>query len=114
MQHKAKGPSEEEEPQELARFRREWLAELQKKKTDTSSSVLSGPPEPVTAKTGVLRIKPYGNLSPVSAAPQKYPGPSSQTISGHPSALSTVSSSSIERGPIPLPRTISSALNIGC
>jgi F-box protein 9 len=109
---KAKEPSEDEEPQELAHFRREWLAELLKKKTDTGTATatsIGGPPV-----TEASAVKLSRDLWPSFAAPQNYPGPSSQTIAGRPSALSNVSisSSSIEHSSTPLPRTISSAINI--
>jgi F-box protein 9 len=98
-----KTSSEDDEPQELARFRREWLAELQKKKQTDPTGVT----QPVAVKQ---RWKPWA----ASAAPQNYPGPSAQTLTGRPSTLPNVSisSSSVERGITPLPRTVSSALNV--
>ena len=103
---KAEEPSEEEEePQELAHFRSEWLAELQRKKTGASSSTPTAAPTPVQ----VAISKSYKDLLPQT---RDYLRHSSQTISGHPSVLSNVSSSSIDRGLVPLPQTISSALNV--
>jgi F-box protein 9 len=108
-----KAPSEDDdEPQELARFRREWVAELQKKTDIHSAAPTSYDPTNVTQPP--IAVNPRWEPWSTSAAPQNYPGPSSRTITGQPSALSNVSisSSSIERGAAPLPRTVSSALNV--
>lgn len=109
-------PSEDEEPQELARFRREWLAELLQRKTRTGVSttsqdpVISGPVTPSQAGA----VSPSRDPWPTSVGSQNYQGPSSQTIASHPSSFSNVSisSSSIEHRTTPLPRHVSSALNV--
>lgn len=100
----SKPPSnEEDEPLELARFRQEWLEELKKKKVATGS----GSTAPNTENSG----SSFKGHIVQAEVPQTSPGPSTQTISGSPSALTYVSPASILASR-PLPPHLSSALNI--
>lgn len=102
---KVKDPLQEE-PDELVHFRREWLAELEKKKSSNGAATAS--PDAVVSER-----RPFVTQS--SAGKPGFPwsasGPSSQNIPGHPFALSNAAISSIEHSNI-LPRSNSSALNI--
>ena len=102
--HKTKVSSEDEEPQELAHFRREWLAELQKKKIGTNIATAT-PLVPAVIEAPVTQASAVRIPWPASALAQDYSGPSN---AGHPFALpnGSISSSSTT----PLPRSVKSAL----
>lgn len=104
-------PQPEEEPQELARFRQEWLAELQSRKPATGNE--PGPTSPDDAKPSVYGTSGSKTSVIPAALPPALPGPSTQTIAGIPSAITVISPASIHRASsTPLPPALRAAINV--
>ncbi|KAF8074834.1 hypothetical protein FPV67DRAFT_1408248 [Lyophyllum atratum] len=109
MQSTAPSISTDVEPQELARFRAEWLAELQSRKAAKSLAgkqvnlALASEPQQGTSKTVAK--------SPVIPAPFPQVGPSTPTIAGVPPALAKFTPSA-QLVDSPLPHKLGSALSI--
>lgn len=103
----------EEEPAELARFRAEWLAELQKRKAEDAAGSQTAPPN-FEVNLKAESSSSSGIHAPSVAAPQDTPGPSTQTISGTPAALTYVSPAAVRGGSaaLPLNPVLGTALNI--
>ncbi|KAJ6518881.1 hypothetical protein C8R45DRAFT_949615 [Mycena sanguinolenta] len=71
------------DPEELARFREEWKREVERKKNPA--------PEPGPSKVASQSSLDYDISETTSSSGTVTPGPSSETISGTPSALATAS-----------------------
>ncbi|KAF7430901.1 hypothetical protein PC9H_006616 [Pleurotus ostreatus] len=92
-------PPPEEEPEELARFREQWKAEvrrnIQKPKAETSATTAATAPQP----TSPLPIRVQPRVRPANhVVGSSQPGPSSETISGLPAtrpALTAQASSAL-------------------
>ncbi|RDB20829.1 F-box only protein 9 [Hypsizygus marmoreus] len=104
-------PPPEDEPQELARFRQEWLAELRRK---AGPSTVSGKTDELASTSDVRGPTSIPAKYPVipSTLPQVHSGPSSQTIAGIPPAVAKLSASSIEHASVPLSKHLRSALDV--
>ncbi|KAG5643096.1 hypothetical protein DXG03_001560 [Asterophora parasitica] len=104
-------PPPEEESQELARFRREWLAELQRRKPD--SNALGKLPEDTSEPKQAASSNTAANLLVLPAVySPPVPGPSSQTISGTPSAFANYTPSAHFADAGQLPFAHSKALDV--
>lgn len=101
----------EEEPAELARFRAEWLAELKKRKAEDAAGSQTAPPN-FEVNLKAESSSSSGIHAPSVAVPQDTPGPSTQTISGTPAALTYVSPAAVRGGSAALPPVLGTALNI--
>lgn len=90
-------PPPEEEPEELARFREQWKAEVRRntQKPKAESSATGAPPQP----TSPLPIRVQPRARPANhVVGSSQPGPSSETISGLPAtrpALTAQASSAL-------------------
>ncbi|KAF8216582.1 hypothetical protein K438DRAFT_1703586 [Mycena galopus ATCC 62051] len=74
-----------EDPEELARFREEWKQEVERKKNPPPPEAGPSKPRPQSS------VLDYDLSGTVSSSGTATPGPSSETISGTPSALAAVS-----------------------
>ncbi|TFK39816.1 hypothetical protein BDQ12DRAFT_512503 [Crucibulum laeve] len=74
-------PPPEEEPQELARFREEWKAELQRRRAATAATqASSSPPQPASSSESTLPASPPAKVFVPVSVSQPRAGPSKNVL----------------------------------
>ncbi|KAF8892250.1 hypothetical protein BD779DRAFT_1610373 [Infundibulicybe gibba] len=120
MQPPASAPSippPEEEPEELARFRAEWKAELLRRKDVPSGKNDTAAPAGSSTATNALHareVDPIDGIKPSGSVPERrpQPGPSNQVIAGSPAAVTSNPATRTVYQSTTMSATLGSALNI--